>query len=614
MAVSSARAAGLVAVAALGAALVMADARVDAIAGGFPAGAVDPIGGGSGAGVDTIGEGTAAGFVDATAEAGIDFRHVNGAFGEKWMPESLGSGVAAFDADADGWTDLLFVQGKAWPGHEEALPEGVEEPTMRLYRNRRDGTFEDATEGSGLEVPMYGFGAAPADFDGDGRVDLYVTAYGPNRLFRNVGEGRFVDVTDTAGVGHPGWGTSAAWLDYDRDGDLDLYLANYVEWSPETDIWCTLDGTAKAYCTPESYTGEPSVLYRNEGDGRFVDVTREAGVFAAGGKSLGVALADFNDDAWPDLVVANDTEPNFLFENRRDGTFDERGIVSGMAFDSNGRARAGMGIDVADVRNTGAAALAIGNFSNEMIGLFELLDGGVFTDVAPRTELGRGSLLYLTFALFFFDYDLDGWLDLLAVNGHLEDRINEVQPAVTYAQRPLLYRNDPEAGFVDVGGEIGGPLARPIVGRGGAYLDYDRDGDIDVVVTTNDGPAYLWRNTARDADPAPGVLRLRLRGAAATGNRQAIGAVATVRSGEWRQRQVVRSGSSYASQSELTLTFGLDRRASVDGVEISWPDGSASALSDADLEGAVDHELVVEQGRGLVEWLPLKRIAATDSR
>lgn len=531
-------------------------------------------------------------FVDVTAASGIDFRHVNGAFGDKWMPETVGSGVALFDAENDGDLDVVLVQGMAWAGHEEAVDPALRTATMRLFLNRGDGTFVDATAGSGLAVSLYGFGAAPADFDDDGKVDLLVTAYGPNRLFRNIGGGRFEDVTETAGVGHPGWGTSAAWLDYDRDGDLDLYVANYVRWDPGQDIWCSLDGEHKSYCTPESYEGEPSVLYRNEGGGRFVDATRVARVFVPGGKSLGVTVADFDGDDWPDLAVANDTEPNFLFRNRGDGTFEESGMLTGMAFDANGRARAGMGIDTADLSNRGNLSLAIGNFSKEMIGLFERQDSGVFVDVAPRAGMGASSLPFLTFALFFFDYDLDGWQDLFAVNGHLEDRIAEVEASITYAQRPLLYRNRGDGTFVDIAAGSGEPLERAIVGRGAAYGDLDGDGDLDVVITTSRGPAYVWRNTARDGAEPPHLLRVQpvlASGAAA------IGAKVRVRAGDRQQLQAVRSGSSYASQSEMVLTFGLGAGDAVDAVEITWPDGAKTALPPGDLAGAVDHQLRVSR-------------------
>lgn len=545
-----------------------------------------------------------AAFVDATAAAGLEFTHVNGAFGDKWMPESLGSGVALFDADGDDLTDILLVQGDAWPGHVDAVAAPLREATMRLFRNRGDGTFDDVTVGSGLDRPMYGFGAAAADYDGDGRIDLYVTAYGPNRLFQNQGGGHFSEVTEAAGVGHAGWGTSAAWFDYDRDGDLDLYAANYVRWSPDSDIWCTLDGTAKSYCTPESYEGEPSVLYRNEGDGTFVDATREAQVFVPGGKSLGVTVADVNQDGWPDFAVSNDTEPNFLFQNRTDGTFEEVGLISGMAFDATGRARAGMGIDTADVGNDGSLMLAIGNFSKEMIGLFELAPGGLFIDASARSGVGRSSFPFLTFGLFFFDYDLDGWLDMFAANGHLEEHINDVEESITYAQRPLLYHNEGGGRFVEIGENSGAPLTVPLVGRGAAYADLDRDGDLDVVVTTNGGPALLLRNLARDVAPAPAVVRIQLQQPGQQ-NRQAIGATVRVRSGDWQQQQMVRTGSSYASQSELVLTFGLGAREVLDRIEVSWPSGEREHLSAGQVEGIVNHQVLISKGHGIVETVAL---------
>mgnify|MGYP001271634607 CR=1 FL=1 len=544
-------------------------------------------------------------FIDGTAAAGLDFRHVNGAFGGKWMPESLGSGVALFDADGDGWTDIFLVQGGPWEGHTEAVDAPLRSATMRLFRNRGDGTFEDVTIAAGLDVALYGFGAAPADYDGDGDLDLFVTAYGPNRMFRNEGGGRFTDVSDAAGLAHAGWGTSAAWLDYDRDGDLDLYLANYVHWSPDEDIWCSLDGTEKSYCTPESYVGEPSVLYRNEGDGTFIDVSREAGVFVPGGKSLGITVTDIDDDGWVDFVVANDTEPNFLFRNRQDGTFEEVGLLSGMAFDASGRARAGMGVDTADLNNRGQLSLAIGNFSKEMIGLFELQPGGVFIDAAARAGIGRSSLPFLTFSLFFFDYDLDGWLDLFATNGHLEERINEIEASITYEQRPLLYRNQGDGTLAEVGAAAQGSLSRPIVGRGAAYADLDRDGDLDVVVTTNNGPAYLFQNTTRDGGSVPHVVRFDLRMDGQ--NSRALGAVVEVWAGVWRQRQMVRSGSSYASQSEFVLTFGLGESQQLDGVRIRWPDGAVSEFDAAALAGTADHELHVHPTDGIVARILLQR-------
>jgi hypothetical protein len=477
---------------------------------------------------------------------------------------------------------------------------------MKLYRNERDGTFTDITADSGLAVKLYGTGAAPADYDNDGDTDVYVTAYGANHLFRNEGEGRFAEVGAEAGVDHPGWGTCAAWLDYDRDGDLDLYACNYLRWTPEVNLECTIDGETRSYCEPRAFAGEPSVLYRND-SGRFTDVTRESRVYVAGGKSLGVSVADFDRDGWPDIAVANDTEPNFLFRNRQDGTFEEVGLVSGMSVDAAGVARAGMGIDTADVNNDGRFTIAIGNFSNEMIGMFEptSADSGVFVDVAPRNQIGRTSLLPLTFGLFFFDYNLDGMLDLLAINGHIFENIAKVEPRVTYEQPALLYRNGGNGTFEEVAAKVGGPVAAAIAGRGAAYADYDRDGDLDVVVTVKEGRAQLWQNRARDRASPPHVLRLRLSGTG--GNRDAIGAEVTVEAGDWRQIQRVRSGSSYASQSELALTFGLGSRASVDAVTIRWPGGAKTALSATDLEGAVDQELHVVEGRGIAERVALRR-------
>ncbi|MGD8330841.1 MAG: CRTAC1 family protein [Acidobacteriota bacterium] len=553
-------------------------------------------------------------FVDATDAAGIDFTHISGAFGAKWLPETNGAGASFFDADGDGWSDLLFVQGSTWPGHEDAVPEALRGATMKLYRNGHDGTFVDVTEGSGLAVRMYGVGAAPADYDNDGDTDVYVTAYGPNKLFRNDGTGRFTDVSGQLGVDHPGWGTCAAWLDYDRDGDLDLYACNYLRWTPDENFECTIDGETRSYCEPRAFEGEPSVLYRNDGAAGFTDVTHDAGVYVPGGKSLGVTVADFNRDGWPDFAVANDTEPNFMFENQRDGTFAEVGLVSGMSVDASGKARAGMGIDVADTHNDGRLAIAIGNFSNEMIGLFEPPTpeaSGVFVDVAPRSQVGRSSLLALTFGLFFFDYNLDGALDLLAVNGHIYDTITAVEPRVSYAQPTLLYRNDGAGGFIEVANDVGPPVSTPILGRGAAYADYDRDGDLDVVVTVKEGEAQLWQNRTRDRADAPHVLRVRLSGpgegsAADAINRDAIGAEVTVSAGDWRQVQRVRSGSSYASQSELALTFGLGARDTVDTVMIRWPDGSESELDAAALADAVDHELHIVHGQGIVERVALQ--------
>ncbi|MBI2188505.1 MAG: CRTAC1 family protein [Acidobacteria bacterium] len=525
-------------------------------------------------------------FTDVTRAAGIRFRHTNGAFGEKYLPETLGSGVAFLDADADGWQDLFFVNSTHWPG-QKGLPS-----RSALYRNRGDGTFEDITVRSGLDVDLYGIGVAAADYDSDDDVDLYVTVLGRNRLFRNDGGGRFADVTSRAGVGDPGLSTCAVFVDYDRDGDVDLFVCNYVTWSIETDLHCTLDGKRKSYCTPESYKGQSATFYRNRGDGTFEDVTRAAMLYDPTSKALGATLIDFDGDSWMDLFVANDTEPNKLYRNERNGTFTEIGVVAGVAFNEAGVARAGMGVDAADYDGSGRPSLVIGNFSNEMMALYTNEGNGLFIDEAPATTIGRATLLTLTFACFFFDYDLDGFLDIFAANGHVADDIETVQPNVKYAQPAHLFRNLGGRRFEEVTGKVGRALTLPVVGRGAAYGDYDNDGDLDLVITTNNGPPRLLRN---DGGNANNWLRLLLRGSPS--NRDAIGAkvqlVVDGKPGPWK---VVKSGSSYASQSELPLTFGLGRRTQVSGARITWPDGQVESLPALKANRVV----TVEQGRGVV--------------
>ena len=535
-------------------------------------------------------------FTEVARESGIDFVHYNGAYGKKYFPEMAGSGGGFLDYDNDGWLDILLVNGMNWPSRP-----GKTEPTMKLYRNRGDGTFEDVTEEAGLAIPIYGMGMAAADIDNDGDTDLFITAVGPNRLFRNDG-GVFTDITLQAGVGDSAWSTSAMFFDYDRDGDLDLYVCNYVKWSEETDLWCTLDGKTKAYCTPEIYTGEPSRLYRNRGDGTFEDVTVATGVYNEEGKALGVALLDFNDDGWPDFAVANDTQPDFLYRNNGPDsaghvTFTEIGLISGMALDERGKARAGMGIDIGVVDETGEETIFIGNFSNEMIGVYRDLGNGSYIDRAATSQIGFSSLLYLTFGLFLFDYDYDMDLDLFAVNGHVQPEIEEVQQAVTFKQASLFYNNQGNGTFVEIGHQIGDPFTRPIVGRGAAYADYDRDGDLDILITVNSGPAMLLRNEAipKHRDQLGHYLRVRLRGNKS--NRDGIGARVVVRAGDYVLPQYVRTGSTYLSQSELTRTFGLGRKTAADEVKVYWPSGLVDSLTAV----PADREILIEEGKGWVK-------------
>jgi len=514
-------------------------------------------------------DGAALRFTDIAREAGIDFVHVTGAFGQKWMPETIGSGGGFLDYDGDEWIDLLLVNSAEWPGHESGRPA----PTARLYRNKGDGTFEDVTVRAGVDLTLYGMGAAFADFDADGDTDIYLTAVGDNRLLRNDA-GRFTDVTaamrvsgnNLAADAPPAWSSSAVWVDVDRDGWLDLFVANYVRWTPETDIYVTRDGKTKSYATPEGYKGESSRLYRNLGGRGFEDVTDAAGVFNPEGKSLGVAVADFNADGWPDLAVSNDTQPNFLYMNAGDGTFTDIGIAAGIAYDEVGRARAGMGIDVGDINNDGKQAIAIGNFAREPISLYtQVGDGALFQDRAGAARLTRPSLLSLTFGIHFADLDLDGRLDLLAANGHIEPEINAIQQDITFAQKPQLFWNDGKQ-FVDIGDQAGAAFAEPIVARGLATADIDLDGDLDVLITVNGGSPRLLRNDTESA----GWIRLEFEGKSP--NRQAIGAQVAVWAGGVAQRRMVRTGSSYLTQSDATaLSIGLGAASQADSVLVRWP-------------------------------------------
>ena len=514
-------------------------------------------------------------FTDVTAQAGIRFMHNPGRTGKKWLPETMGSGCAFFDADQDGWLDILLINGKDFKPHSRRT-------TAALYRNNRDGTFTDITRGSGFDVEIYGFGVAIGDYDNDGRDDVYITALDGDHLFHNEGGGHFRDVTKQSGIQNARFGASAAWLDYDRDGKLDLFVANYVQWTPQGDLWCSLDGATKSYCTPESYKGNSSKLYHNLGGGRFEDVTDRAGLGDPTSKSLGVAVLDYNRDGWPDLFVANDTQPNKLYRNLRNGKFVEEGLSAGIAFGEDGVARGAMGADAADYDRCGRPHLIVGNFSNQMLGLYHNEGNGLFVDEAPKSSVGRASLLSLTFGLFFFDYDLDGYSDIFAANGHIEEEIGRVQPKIQYRQLTLLFRNLGHGKFQQVNA-----FQQPMVARGAAYGDFDRDGDLDILISPNNGPAHLYRN---DGGNRNNWLQLRLEGTKS--NRSGIGAVVRVTSAGGEQMQMVRSGSSYCSASDLALTFGLGRDAMATGIDIEWPSGVKQHLANVK---ANQHLIVKEQ-------------------
>jgi hypothetical protein len=514
-------------------------------------------------------------FTDVTKSAGITFMHYTGAFGKKYLPETLGPGVAFIDYDRDGWQDLFFTNGKDWPGQHRR------KSTLQLFRNNHDGTFTDVTRAAGLAVEAYALGVAVGDYDNDGDDDLFVTTVGQNLLFRHT-KGVFTDVTKDAGLaGVNEFSTSAAWVDFDRDGNLDLIVGNYVQWTAQTDLFCSLDGTNKSYCTPESYKGASSRLWRNRGNGTFEDVTSKAGLLDNTSKTLGVAVLDANNDFWPDLLLANDTQPNRLYVNNGKGAFTERSVISGIAFSEDGVARAGMGVDAADYDRSGYPSIMITNFANQMLALYHNEGNGLFVDEAPRSAVGRASLLTLGFGCFFFDYDLDGWLDIFIANGHIESDIERIQSRIKYAQPPHVFRNAGKGAFAEVTQSLGAALRKPRVGRAAAYGDFDNDGDLDIVMTTNGGPAVLLRNDGGSNRS----LRLRLVGTRS--NRDGFGAVVRVTVGSETQTQMLRSGSSYLSQSEKILTFGIGSRMQADAVEIRWPSGQVDRMTNVKAGGVV---------------------------
>jgi hypothetical protein len=532
-------------------------------------------------------------FTDVTQQAGIRFRHNNGAFGKKYLPETNGSGCAFIDYDNDGWQDIILINSMDF----EDAPK-KRRSVMALYHNNQNGAFTDVTAQAGLAKLMYGQGVTVGDYDNDGWDDIFVTALGQNRLFRNLGNGKFADVTTKVGLqGQQYFSSSAAFVDYDKDGKLDLYVCNYVEWSLDKDLFCALDGTNKSYCTPEKYDGQNSRLYRNAG-GKFVDVTEKAGVIEnPPGKSLGVTILDYNKDGWPDIFVANDTQPNKLWKNNGNGTFTDEAVTAGVAFSEEGKARGGMGTDAADLDGSGNPSLIVGNFSNEMLAIFRNQGNGLFIDEAPSTNVGRDTMLSLTFGAFFFDYDLDGLPDIFMANGHVADDINKVQPKITYAQRPQIFHNEGKRKFTEVTRKLGKPLGKAIVARGSAYGDYDNDGDLDVLVTTNGGPAYLLRNEGGNQNR---FVKFKTIGAKA--NRDGIGAKITIYPvGSPKQWQMVRSGSSYCSQSELPVTFGLGRAEKIERVDIEWPSGKVDKLTNV----AINQLHVVKEGGGIAESKPL---------
>lgn len=584
-------------------------------------------------------------FTEISAAAGIDFVHTTGGSGARWMPETMGAGVAFDDLDGDGDADVVMVNGTWWPESAEASvddsaddqqpgaaqglkapvgqqrrlsrPAGQSPPTSAAFSNDGTGRFSNVTRGSGLDVPVQGMGITAADYDADGDTDLYVTTLGANLLLQQASTWQYENVAGPAGVegslwkdeqgrSHPEWSTAATWVDVDNDGLVDLFVANYVQWSPANDLYFSFDGQNKSYATPAQYQGSTPRLYRNLGDGRFEEITQIAGVLLPEAKSMGVAIADFDDDGLADLVVTNDTQPNFLLHNVGGG-FEEVGLAAGIGYDESGRARAGMGVDVALLHDESAQTIGIGNFSREALSMYQQTqpNARVFLDVAGRTQLVESTLPTLTFGLRFVDVDLDGRQDLILANGHIEPDINAVQKEISYAQPPQLFWNDGEGHLVDARSQTGGALDEALVGRGLAVADLEGDGDADILLATNGGRPRLFRNDILpgSGNGAPKVLAIELQGLAPA--RDALGAVVEVRAGTGRQRQQVRTGSSYMSHSQRRLLFGLGTEGAAQRVTVRWPGERVTHLNN--VEAGFLYRVNVD---GIIDRTPLTAAAA----
>ena len=527
-------------------------------------------------------------FSDVTMKAGLGiFSHDNGSFGKMWFPEQMGSGGGFIDYNSDGWLDILLIGGGAWKGYTKR-----DINTLWLYKNNKDGTFSNVTEQSGLgKIEAYGLGIVAADYDNDGDEDVFLTTLNRNILLNNKG-GYFVNVSNASGLGNIiEWSSSAIFFDADKDGWLDLYVGNYATWSPLSDLWCSLDSKTKVYCPPEMYTGLPSKFYHNNGDGTFSDYTTKAGFLPAPGKSLGVALMDYNNDGWLDLAVANDGERDLLYKNNPGGVFEEVGTELGMAYGENGEARAGMGIDAGVVDSSGNTTIFIGNFSNEMVGVYSYSDKGWFNDRAAISKVGRPSFPSLTFGLVLFDVDMDSDLDLFIGNGHVYPVRTKNQDGITYKQVSQLFLNNGNGAFSIANEKITGIINNKMVVRGVAIGDYDKDGDQDLLLTENNGPAHLWRNDSESKN----YLRVNLLGVKS--NKDGIGSKVLLYINENKIERLIRTGSSYLSQSEKTATFGLGDHDMIDSLSIYWPSGKKETYFDIE----INKEMLIKEGFGEIE-------------
>jgi hypothetical protein len=545
------------------------------------------------AAIESGGNGPLPRFVDIAREAGVAFHHTNGASTEKYLVETMGSGGLFFDYDGDGWLDLFLVDGGSF-----ASADLDRRARHRLFHGRGDGTFEDVTDRSGIQHHGYGMGACAGDYDGDGRPDLYITNDGANQLYRNRGDGTFADVTAAARVGEPRWSTGCAFADLDGDGDLDLWVVNYVDAGRARNPSCGDERRGlRFYCHPLTFNPLSSTVYRNDG-GVFTDVTETAGVGALRSNGLGIVIADYDEDGRPDVFVANDTMPNFLFHNLGGMRFEEKGLQSGIAVGADGKARAGMGIDAGDYDSDGRLDLVITNLDFEMHTLHRGLDRGLFTYATQESGIGYPTLPFVGFGVAFLDFDNDGQLDIAIANGHILDNAPQFRTGSTYRQRKLLFRNTSLRRFVEVGRAVGPGFASESVGRGLAIGDIDNDGDLDLLVTNNGGDAELLRN---DGGNGQNALVLQLRGAGL--NTQAIGARIRLTTRGQTQIRDVRAGSSYLSQNDLRAHFGLGTAGRADRVEVTWPSRRVEILEDV----PANQIITIAEGRGIVARRPFVR-------
>jgi hypothetical protein len=542
-------------------------------------------------------------FKDIAAAAGLSVTHVNGASPDKYFAEIMGSGGLFFDFDDDGWIDIFLVDGGS-----VADPKVAATARHRLFRNRRNGTFEDVTAISGIRHREYGVGACAGDYDNDGAVDLYVTNYGPNTLYRNMGRGRFTEVPRAGGAGTALWSTSCAFTDVDRDGLLDLFVTNYVQAEKIDNKFCGKRSPVmlRGYCHPLAYDPSPNVLYRNTGKGTFVDVSVKAGIAGFRGNGLGVAVTDVNDDGWPDVFVANDGLPNFLFRNKGAGAFEEVGLHAGVSLAADAKPRAGMGTAIGDYDGDGRLDLVVTNHEFEMHSLFRNLGGGVFTDVTIESGIGPATLPYVGFGVAFLDYDNDGRRDLAIVNGNVVDNIAEFRKGAKHAQPSLLLRNTGDR-FRSVGKQTGTAFAVETVSRALAKGDLDNDGDLDLLITSNGGPVQLLRNEGGNRGNA---LLVRTVGAAPSpstppraSNRDGIGARLRLTAGGRTLVDQVTSGSSYLAQNDMRVHFGLGTATKADRLEVTWPDGQVDVIENL----PVNHVITVREGQGETQRVPFAR-------